>query len=187
MSAVALMKEPDVNPDKTALNEPDIKLRQIARELLAENNDITRATDAFVRFFEEDEAVAAAVRDGCVRPYLNQLIRAAASEDRQIASGDRRGSPSVASLESWSDAVTAGLMDTMRLFGGKLLGDATKADLLTSAGSYRTQADDAAVKGKWLRLIAKAMPNEKAIVRKALTEEKVAAMRTEALKSPWAD
>ena len=62
--------------------------------------------------------------------------------------------------------------------GGKMLGDATREDVLAAASFYATQARDMAHKARWLKAVHDKMPAGKSVAA-VLTEDALATMQKE--------
>ena len=78
-----------------------------------------------------------------------------------------------------ADGTHLTLMDYFRLPGGTRLGDATKAELIAASAFYMKQGRDMVIKGQWLWLVSRAVPENKT-VRAALTDKQLKSLRARA-------
>lgn len=162
--------------------------RRAALDALEEcGNDMKLATEALVSRVLSDPALFRVVMEPFVRDACAHAVRLCVKTQREASWRPGRGNLSVVRTEDAAGparvaalvaGTVAGLMD-FPLPGGKRLADATKGEVETASWSYRAQADDMSIKGRWLALIAKKLsPND--VVRNVLTEDDLTSLRQEA-------
>lgn len=162
--------------------------RQAALDALDESgNDMKMATKLLASRVLSDATLFRLIMEPLVELACREAVRACVkSQRRSVWNEPRQGSAPARTTDHNGPArvaalvagTIAGLMD-FPLPGGKRLADATKGEVEAASWSYRAQADDMSIKGRWLALIAKKLsPND--VVRNVLTEDDLTSLRQEA-------
>jgi len=148
--------------------------------------DWSRADKLLRRWMADDEEFYRAVMEPLIGQATWDLIRKVTSNDRALAwrvparpdpGADDEGLPRLA------DANLRGLMGIpLPCAGRPLLGEATRQVVLEAAAFYATQAKGNAVRGRWLEMVAAAMPDARKRVRSVLTESKLRTLQAKAIR-----
>lgn len=159
---------------------PDIL--ELAGALLAEHGHLATAADALAIRVRSDPRLLDQLLERYLGVLCRQILGRIANSDRAIALGAKVGAPRAVPLNTIASELALGLMDTFRLPGGQLIGDARRADLSKAAMSYQVIAEDANVKRSWFSLIAKQLPDEITKVREAMTDAQLEKFKKSALE-----
>jgi hypothetical protein len=156
-------------------------LGKIARRLLAEAaNDADAAIVALEARLATDQALRQLLADRAIRALIRARVETAIANERAavVAERARRGPRRDDGPERVAALANAvrGFMD-FPLRGGRVLAEATRAEVLDQARSYALAGASMSHNARWLRAIAERLPDDGARVREALTEAEVAALR----------
>ncbi len=134
------------------------------------SQDVVRAATAALRRFKHDRAKAlaalslqvkgnASLRAAAVEMALRMAIMTASTETRRglfaAASASEESPSTEADRETAQRAASVPFLDTYALYGGKVLGDATAAEVKASAVSRRAQASTQVKRASFEDAVAK--------------------------------
>jgi hypothetical protein len=191
-AALSLQHQPKADASMNAVADlapPDedlAPLDALAAELLTAHRLTPRALPLMVERVMADDALRHACFARLVEAECRRALEARMAQRRQearrLGGGGPVGSARSSDITGLAGAVASSLLDDVRLPNGRKLGDATREDLATAMAAYQIQADDAAVKHRWLRLIQQSVPPGKT-VRQVLSDERLAELKAEARKT----
>ena len=146
-------------------------------------DDLEKAVSAFERSVRKNQDL----RDALLEPLVHEacytvVSRQFRSERRSIWDRAQHTSAPVAQGEDQAQRVVHLAIGTLLMFplpGGMRLGDATRGEIETAAQFYHSQATNMAVKGRWLDLVAKAVPKGKT-AGEVLDDERLKALQKQA-------
>lgn len=187
---------------ETFMAAPRKPIPTLCRSLLQQHGTVEKAAEALEVMAANDptlykELTANLLRDACfgaVRRVVladrNNVYKEAAAHHQAPIHVPATIQPASASSQAQSDSAAASqqrfaswsrsLLNEYRIFNGKSLGDATKAELFETVNLLRGRATDMVVKSNWLERIAKRMDDSRT-VRAQLTETEVLSLQKEAL------
>jgi hypothetical protein len=154
--------------------KPEITAHGLASECLkttGNNNDAAR------ELLRSRAMKDAKVRDVLIGYAIDGLIRASIIRTRSMIWTPPKPKNDIRTIVAVEMRINKSLLG-FPLPGGKLLGEATKTEVLEAAQFYQSQGRDMMAKAAWLNAIAKAMGNSK-FVAKALDDERLAALKEE--------
>lgn len=180
---MSLSQEPHVEtPTRSHAKAPPAdtpSLAELARQALADaGGDVAKATAALSNALIADRDLLRGIVRAAIKSAVQTHVQGAMRQERQAIVRASRIGPD-ASLRM-ARFVARSLLD-MPLAGGLKLRDANKKQVLEQAEIYRRQGSDMLRKSKWLRAVAKALPDGKT-VGEGLSAAKVQQLFEEAQK-----
>lgn len=156
--------------------EEDTAYRAAAKALEDASGDQGRAISILSDRVRRDTALKQAILDPLIEYACGNAIRKAIQDGRSKV----WNAPTKAANDRQRLAVLAA--SNLMIFplpGGKLLKDATKAELIDASGFYAKQSKDMAAKSRWLALVADEV-SEKGVVGQSMSEAKLIELQTAA-------
>lgn len=157
--------------------------QEVERFLDDAGGDIERAADALMEYAASHPKFMRAHADDLVRRALGDMMRESVRTTRATIWNSASYAPQTPEQQrrrfmAQARATSMTLMD-FPLPGGKPLRDAMRDEVKTAAEFYETTARDHASKGRWLRLVAAAVPTDRT-VGDVLTVERLGSLQQEA-------
>lgn len=148
-----------------------------AEALAAADGDAAKATKLMAEAVRADGDL----RDALTEPLINGACYDAIRKQCQAQRRHIWTAPNYTTSGNGQrvGALAAGNLLMFPLPGGMRLGEATRVEIADAAGFYQRQADDMALKGRWLTLVAQSVPYGKKVAE-VLTNERLSDLRDEA-------
>jgi hypothetical protein len=171
------MAKPELKTDTAA--EPSIA--SVASGCLdAADGDVMRATAIMVGKVTKDSVLYRVLMDPLVREACYAALTQACRRRRRTV-WDVQPPSAETQRNTVVDLARGMTLLDFPLPGGLRLRDASRDDVAAAAEFYLNQASDMAVKGRWLRLVAQAVPGKKK-VGSVLSIERLEELKIEATK-----
>ena len=163
MSAPASASKFVPHVDHTSDDKQTDTVGSAARTALEKHSgDSAKAMHELVAMVRKDQKLRMALLEPLIEYACGNAIRSVIQDnrDRVWNSASNAGKPS--QREQMMSIAKANLM-IFPLPGGKMLGDATRAEVIEAASFYAKQAKNMAHKARWLKLVHDEMPEDKKV------------------------